>query len=79
MRFFEWQTDQDCNNLKMVSQLILYYVLAIYVFRVGVRYNDSNLINSARLKFDDLFYAFKHPSYREVDYSKDAISLNIEI
>ena len=79
LRFFEWQADQECNNLKMVSQLILNYVLAIFVFRVGVRYNVSNLVNSARLKFDDLFYAFKHPIYREVDYSKDAISLNIEI
>ena len=43
-------------------------MLAIYVFKVGVRYNDINLINSARLKFDDLFYAFKHPIYREVEY-----------
>ena len=43
-------------------------MLAIYVFKVGVRYNDINLINSAQLKFDDLLYAFKHPIYREVEY-----------
>ena len=43
-------------------------MLAIYVFKVGVRYNDINLINSAQLKFDDLLHAFKHPIYREVEY-----------
>ena len=52
----------------MVSNLLFSYVLAIYLFKIGVRNNDSNLINSARLKFDDLFYAFNHPIYREVEY-----------
>ena len=66
--FLEWQADQECNNFKLVNQLILNYVLAIYVFKVGVRHNDNNLVNSARLKFDDLFNAFKHPIYREVEY-----------
>ena len=68
LRFLEWQADQECNTLKLVGQLILNYVLAIYVFKVGVIYNNSNLINSARLKFDDLFYAFKHSIYHEVEY-----------
>ena len=68
LRFLEWQADEECNTLKLVGQLILNYVLVIYIFKVGVRYNDSNLINSARLKFDDLFYAFKHPIYHEVEY-----------
>ena len=35
---------------------------------VGVRYNNINLIKSARLKFDDLVYAFKHPIYHKVEY-----------
>ena len=39
-----------------------------YVFKVGVRYNNINLIKSARLKFDDLVYAFKHPIYHKVEY-----------
>ena len=66
--FLEWQADQECNNFKLVNQLILNYVLATYVFKVGVRHNDNSLVNSARVKFDDLFYAFKHPIYREVEY-----------
>ena len=36
--------------------------------KLGVRYNNINLINSARLKLDDLFYAFKHPIYHKVKY-----------
>ena len=27
-----------------------------------------NLNNSVRLKFNDLFYAFKHPIYNEIEY-----------
>lgn len=26
------------------------------------------MIDAARFKFDDLFYSFKHPIYREVEY-----------
>ena len=63
----EWQADQECNNLKLVNQLISNYVLAICVFKVVVRHNDSNLINSVRSKLDDLLYAFKHPIYHEVE------------
>ena len=40
----------------------------VYVFKVGVRYNNINVISSARLKCDDLFYAFKHPIYCKVEY-----------
>ena len=34
------------------------YVLAVYLFKIGVRHNDESLISSGRYKFDDLFYAF---------------------
>ena len=67
MRFLEWQGGLECNNLKLVNQLTLNYVLAEYVFKADVRHSDSNLINSARLKFHDLFYAFKRPIYREIE------------
>ena len=43
-------------------------MLATYFFKVGVRNNDSKLINAACLKFDALFYVFNHPIYREVEY-----------
>ena len=40
----------------------------VSVFKVGVRCNDINLINSGSLKFDNLFYAFKHPIYCKEGY-----------
>ena len=40
----------------------------VYVFKVGARCNDINLINCARLKFDDLFYAFQYTIYRKEGY-----------
>ena len=66
--FMEWQADHPNPSIKLISQIVLNYVLAIFLFKIGVRNNDVTLIDSARFKFDDLFYAFKHPIYREVVY-----------
>ena len=65
--FLQWQAQQENESIKLVSQLILNYVLAVYFFKIGVRNNDVNLIDAARFKFDDLFYAFNHPIYREIN------------
>ena len=62
---FEWQADQEYNNLKLVSQLVLNYLLVIYIFKVGARHNDINLINSARFKFDD-FFIYREVAYRDL-------------
>ena len=35
--FGEWQADQECSNLKLVSLLNLNYMLAIQVFKVGCK------------------------------------------
>lgn len=43
---------------KLIGEIILNYALSIYLFKIGVRHNDSNFIS------DDLFYTFKHPIYR---------------
>ena len=52
----------------LLCQLILNYTLAIYLFKIGVRCNNVKMVNVARFKFEDLFYAFKRPIYREVEY-----------
>lgn len=66
--FLEWLSVHENTTLKMLGNIILTYVFAIYLFKLGVRNNDCQLITAARLKFDDLFYAFNHPIYREVEY-----------
>ena len=44
------------------------YVLPVYFFKIGVRCNDEDLIDTARFKSEDLFYAFKHPFYSDVSH-----------
>ena len=66
--FLNWQQGHLDANISLFSQLILTYVLAAYFYKIGVRHNDVELINASRMKFMDLFFAFNHPIYREVEY-----------
>ena len=49
-------------------ELFLNFGLGIYIQRIGDRFNCRELSLAGRLKFDDLFYAFRHPIYQEVEY-----------
>ena len=66
--FLDWITNTENATLKAVSQLILGYGLSIYILRISDRNNDICTSDTGRYKFFDLFYAFKHPIYREVEY-----------
>ena len=66
--FLQWQSNHVNPTIQLLTQLIFNYVLAIYLFKIGVRHNDVHLINASCLKFDDLFYVFNHPIYREIEY-----------
>ena len=63
--FLDWVSLHENATTKMFANILLIYVWAIYFFKIGVR--NNNLNNAAHLKFD-LFYAFNHPIYREVEY-----------
>ena len=68
-KFLAWLANQTNPTIKLIAELVLNFSLAIYLFKLGVRANDVQLINAGRFKFADLlFYAFKHPIYREVEY-----------
>ena len=68
LNFLQWAADHTNPTISFVSEIIFNYVLPVYLFKIGVRNNDVKLIDAARFKFEDLFYAFKHPIYREVVY-----------
>ena len=70
MGFLQWQAAIKQPTLKFVAQLTLNFALAIYVQRVGDRNNDEECSNAGRYKFYDMFYAFNHPIYREVEYNE---------
>ena len=66
--FLEWIGNTEKNTLKLLSQLFLGYGLGIYIQRIGDRNNDIEVSNAGRYKFFDVFFGFKHPIYREVEY-----------
>lgn len=66
--FLEWVSGTENANVKLIGEFMLNYTLSIYFQKIGIRNNDVKLVDAARFKFDDLFYAFHHPIYREVEY-----------
>ena len=66
--FLSWQHEIANPTLRLMFELFLNFGLGIYIQRVGDRFNCRELSLAGRLKFDDLFYAFRHPIYQEVEY-----------
>ena len=67
--FIEWQANVLNPTLKFMTQLTLNIALSIYVQRIGDRNNDEVCSNAGRYKFLNMFYAFNHPIYREIEYN----------
>ena len=67
--FLDWQAEVDTPVLKLITHLTLNIGLGIYIQRIGDRNNDAVCSEAGRLRFLDMFYAFNHPIYREVEYS----------
>ena len=66
--FIKWISEQRNATVKFIGELMMTYAFAIYLFKTGVRANNVKMIDAARTKFANLFYAFNHPYYREVEY-----------
>ena len=67
--FLEWTSTVSDPTLTFLCEFILGFVLAVYVHRVGDRFNDSKCSDAGRMKFFDFFFALNHPIYREVEYN----------
>ena len=71
MGFLDWQSSTGLSpTLQFMTQFTLNFALAIYVQRIGDRNNDEKCSDAGRYKFNDMFYAFNHPIYREVEYNE---------
>ena len=70
LNFLQWTANMENNTLRALPQLSMGFGLGIYIQRVSDRNNDVTVSNAGRYKFFDLFFAFKHPIYREVEYRK---------
>ena len=70
--FLEWQKQVGATSptFKFILQLTFNVALSIYVQRIGDRNNDKKCSDAGRYKFSNMFFAFNHPIYREVEYSE---------
>ena len=70
INFLEWQKQVSATNptFKFILQLTINVALSIYVQRIGDRNNDKKCSDAGRYKFSNMFFAFNHPIYREVEY-----------
>jgi hypothetical protein len=67
--FLDWTAKIDNPTLKFVCQFTLNFVLAVYVTRIGNRFNDARCGKAGRMKFFNLWFALNHPIYRECEYN----------
>ena len=56
--FIDWLGKNENESFRLVTELIFNYALAIYVQKVGVRCNDTDLIEAGRMKFMPMFLRF---------------------
>ena len=42
-------------------------VLAMFTFRIGIRYNNPNAVRYSRLQFTEIFYGKSHPKYQRIE------------
>ena len=52
----------------MIRQLVLNYVLAIFILKKGDCSNNVQIQNAGCYKLSELFYGFNHPIYQEIEY-----------
>ena len=67
-KFYEWLSKvKNCNYLFM-QDVVFTYVFALFLFRAGVRRNNSEVMLAAKTKFSALFYGLNMTNYQEIDY-----------
>ena len=65
----EWiEGNNENKTFCLVCQLILKYAFAIYLQKQSVQCNDVKAIEAGHYKFLPMFYRFRHPIYKEVEY-----------
>lgn len=50
-----------------MQEIVFTYILALYMFRVGVRRNNTKVMMVGRLKFALLFYGLNKYNYQQIE------------
>ncbi|MEW8543116.1 MAG: hypothetical protein AB2693_06235 [Candidatus Thiodiazotropha sp.] len=66
-KFFDWLETVKDPNYKFMQEVVFTYLLALNVFRIGVRRNNSKAMLSGRQTFSLLFYILGMSKYQEIN------------
>ncbi|XP_061171013.1 uncharacterized protein LOC133201813 [Saccostrea echinata] len=65
--FFAWCKEVKDPNYMFLLESIFTYALAVYLFRAGIRRNNSNVIMASRLKFSPLYFGVSKTNYQQIE------------
>ncbi|XP_060557718.1 uncharacterized protein LOC132718104 isoform X2 [Ruditapes philippinarum] len=63
---YAYKAQSEDKNYRFMCDVLLNYVLAVFVFRCGVRRNNYRYIMAGKCKFMKLFYGFNQTYYQEI-------------
>ncbi|XP_062620908.1 uncharacterized protein LOC134282522 [Saccostrea cucullata] len=65
--FFDWCKEVKDPNYMFLLESIFTYALAVYMFRAGIRRNNSDVIMASRLKFFPLYFGVSKTNYQQIE------------
>lgn len=65
--FHAWMSTVQDPNYMFMAEMSLTYLLALFIYRSGIRRNNSLITNVGRTKFSPLFYILHAPKYAELE------------
>lgn len=66
--FYKYLSDAKDPNYIFLKDTVFTYMLALFVFRAGVRRNNHKFMLAGRNKFANLFYGLHMTTYQEIDF-----------
>lgn len=66
--YWDWCESNVDPNYCHLQQMVLSYLHALVLFRVGVRHNDVATIVCGRIRSETLLYGQNHPKYQDILY-----------
>jgi 7-cyano-7-deazaguanine synthase in queuosine biosynthesis len=71
--YMKWASALHDDTYSFVREIMFTYALSILIYRIGVRRNNSEYIQTGRIKFSPLFTITHAPKYTEIELRQSII------